>query len=99
MRYTCATTRHSRHFVASVNRLLVRGESVHQLERVIHTGPIRYYRGRRRDEKIMISGALTLLTNAVIAYNTWKLHQLIERWKKAGKSTLRMRHPLWLNTA
>ena len=47
----------------------------------------------------MISGALTLLTNAVIAYNTWKLHQLIERWKKAGKSTLRMRHTLWLNTA
>jgi hypothetical protein len=24
----------------------------------------------------MISGALTLLTNAVIAYNTWKLNQL-----------------------
>jgi hypothetical protein len=42
---------------------LVRGESVHQLERVIHAGPIRVDRGRRRDE---ISGALTLLTNAVI---------------------------------
>jgi hypothetical protein len=30
----------------------------------------------------MISGALTLLTNAVIAYNTWKLHQ---RWSAAEK--------------
>jgi hypothetical protein len=41
------------------------GESVHQLERVIHTGPIRSGRGRRREVKILISGALTLLTNAV----------------------------------
>src|ERR1700722_2970114 len=62
-------------FPRSGNRILGRGESVHQLERVIHSGPIRVDRGRRRDEKVMISGALTLLTNAVIAYNTWKLHQ------------------------
>ena len=32
----------------------------------------------------MISGALTLLTNAVIAYNTWKLHQVLERSREAG---------------
>jgi hypothetical protein len=73
-------------FRRSVNRVLVRGESVHQLERVIHAGPIRFDRGRRRDEKIMISGALTLLTNAVIAYNTWKLNQVLERRRQAGQS-------------
>jgi TnpA family transposase len=67
-------------FQRSVNRILVRGESVHQLERVIHAGPIRVDRGRRRDEKVMISGALTLLTNAVIANNTWNLHQVLERY-------------------
>jgi TnpA family transposase len=39
-------------FRRSINRLLDRGESVHQLERVIHTGPIRSDRGSRRDEKI-----------------------------------------------
>ena len=33
----------------------------------------------------MISGALTLLTNAVIAYNTWKLHQVIERRRQSGR--------------
>jgi hypothetical protein len=33
----------------------------------------------------MISGALTLLTNAVIAYNTWKLHQVLERSREAGQ--------------
>jgi hypothetical protein len=27
-----------------------------------------------------ISGALTLLINAVIAYSTWKLHQALERY-------------------
>jgi hypothetical protein len=32
----------------------------------------------------MISGALTLLTNAVIAYNT-KLHQVLERSREAGR--------------
>jgi hypothetical protein len=37
------------------------------------------------DEKVMISGALTLLTNAVIAYNTWKLHQVLERRREAGQ--------------
>jgi len=58
---------------------------VHQLERVIHAGPIRSDRGRRRDEKILISGALTLLTNAVIAYNTWKLHEVLERRRVAGR--------------
>jgi TnpA family transposase len=72
-------------FRRSVNRLLVRGESVHQLERVIHSGPIRSDRARRRDEKVLISGALTLLTNAVIAYNTWKLHQVLERRKESGR--------------
>jgi TnpA family transposase len=72
-------------FRRSVNRILVRGESVHQLERVIHAGPIRVDRGRRRDEKVMISGALTLLTNAVIPYNTWKLHQVLERSREAGQ--------------
>jgi TnpA family transposase len=75
-------------FRRSVNRLLDRGESVHQLARIIHTGPIRSDRGRRREEKILISGALTLLTNAVIAYNTWKLHQAIERRRAAGRDVL-----------
>jgi len=73
-------------FRRSVNRLLVRGESVHQLERAIHYGPIRADRGRRREELVLISGALTLPTNAVIAYNTWKLQEVIDRHRAAGRS-------------
>ena len=34
----------------------------------------------------MIGGALNLLTNAVIAYNTRKLHHVLERRRDAGKS-------------
>jgi len=59
---------------------------VHQLERAIHYGPIRADRGRRRDELVLISGALTLLTNAVIAYNSWKLQQLLDRRRTSGRS-------------
>jgi TnpA family transposase len=73
-------------FRRSVNRLLVRGESVHQLERAIHYGPIRADRGRRREELVLISGALTLLANAVIAYNTWKLNEVLERRRAAGRA-------------
>jgi hypothetical protein len=40
-------------------------------------------------EKVMISDALTLLTNAVIAYNTWKLHQVLERSRETGQSVPR----------
>jgi TnpA family transposase len=72
-------------FRRSVNRILVRGESIHQLERVIHAGPIRVDRGRRRDEKVMISGAPTLLTNALIAHNTWKLNHVLELSREAGR--------------
>jgi TnpA family transposase len=72
-------------FRRTINRLLVRGESVHELERVIHYGPIRADRGRRRDELVLISGALTLLTNAVIAFNTWKLNEALEKRKASGR--------------
>jgi TnpA family transposase len=72
-------------FRRTVNRLLVRGESVHQLERAIHYGPIRADRGRRREELVLISGALTLLTNAVIAFNTWKLHEVLDRRRTTGR--------------
>jgi Tn3 transposase DDE domain len=34
---------------------------------------------------VLISGAPTVLLKAVIAYNTWKLHQVIERRRAAAK--------------
>jgi hypothetical protein len=66
------------------SRSLARGESVHWLACIINNGPIRHDRGRRRDERIMICGALTWLRNAVLAYNAWKPHQVLERRKADG---------------
>ena len=80
-------------FRRSINRLLVRGESAHQLQRAIHYGPIRAHRGRRREELALISGALTLLTNAVVAYNTWKLNEVVEGRRRV---TVIHRKPLLL---
>lgn len=83
--YLCDYTAQA-NFRRSINRLLVRGESVHQLQRAIHYGPIRADRGRRREELALISGALTLLTNAVVAYNTWKLHEVVETRRTVGRA-------------
>ncbi|MCP5088443.1 MAG: transposase [Rhodobacteraceae bacterium] len=42
---------------------------MHTLQRAIHAGPISPRRGRTREQMAAISGALTLLTNIVIAWN------------------------------
>jgi hypothetical protein len=52
----------------------------------IRYGPIRVHRGRRREELSLISGALTVLTNAVITYNTWKLNEVIEARRLSGQA-------------
>lgn len=72
-------------FRREIHTLLNRGESVHQLQRAIHSGRIAPERGRRRDELKAISGAHVLLTNLVIAWNTQKLQDLLDRLKAGGQ--------------
>jgi Tn3 transposase DDE domain len=60
-------------------RVLERGESVHALQRQICTQPLPAKRGRRTEELIATSGALTLLTNCVMAWNTQRLQRAVER--------------------
>lgn len=64
---------------------LNRGESVHQLQRAIYTGKVAPERGRRRDEMLAISGALTLLTNLVIARNTQRMQATVDDWRRKGR--------------
>lgn len=59
-------------FRQEIQRLLSQIESMHTLQRAIHAGPISPRRGRTREQMAAISGALTLLTNIVIA---WNAHQ------------------------
>lgn len=72
-------------FRREIHTLLNRGESVHQLQRVIYSGKISAERGRRHDEMVAISGSLTLLTNIVIAWNTQRMQLTLDRWQRKGQ--------------
>ncbi|MEQ9152787.1 MAG: Tn3 family transposase [Parvibaculum sp.] len=66
-------------FRREVHRLLSQGESVHQLQRALMAGRIEARHGRTLTEAAAISGALTLLTNVVMAWNTNAMHRAIDR--------------------
>ena len=71
-------------FRREIHTLLARGESVHQLQRVVYTGKLPTERGRRRDEMKAVSGSHALLTNIVIAWNTTRMNDVVERLRKGG---------------
>lgn len=71
-------------FRREIHTLLSRGESVHQLQRAIHAGRVPHERGRRGDEMTAISGAHALLTNIVLAWNTHRMNDVVERLRKGG---------------
>jgi TnpA family transposase len=71
-------------FRRELHAVLNRGESVHQLQRCVYAGRIAPQRGRRRDELTAISGAHTLLTNLVIAWNTHHMQLTIDDLRKHG---------------
>lgn len=68
-----------------MHAVLNRGESVHQLQRTVYAGRIDPKRGRRRDELWAISGAHTLLTNIVIAWNTHRMQMAIDAMRKSRR--------------
>ena len=69
-----------RDFRRSVHQVLNRGESVHALQRQICAQALPARRGRRAEDLIATSGALTLVTNCVMAWNTLKLQRALERF-------------------
>lgn len=69
---------------AEIRALLNRGETVHTLQRCIHFGSIDAARGRRQREMVAISGAHALLTNLVIAWNTWKMNEIVPVLRSRG---------------
>ena len=76
-------------FRRELQRVLNQGESMHELQRAIHNGPIRARHGRSREELTAISGALTLLTNIVMAWNTAQIQRVADaRWGARGSSAL-----------
>ena len=57
--------------------LLNQGEAIHSLQRVIHDGTITAKRGRSNEQMVAISGALTLLTNIILASNTRQIQTYV----------------------
>jgi TnpA family transposase len=66
-------------FRAEILSLLNQGESVHGLERAIHTGSIGAKRGRTPEQLAAISGALSLLANIVMAWNTQQMQAVVRQ--------------------
>lgn len=73
-----------RDFRRSVHQVLNRGESVHALQRQICAQALPARRGRRAEELIATSGALTLVTNCVMAWNTLRLQRALERFTETS---------------
>jgi TnpA family transposase len=66
-------------FRAEILDLLNQGEAVHSLQRAIHNRMITAKHGRTMEELSTISGALTLLANIVMAWNTHRLQAMIDQ--------------------
>jgi Tn3 transposase DDE domain len=64
--------------------VLNRSESVHTLQRAIHSGEIPHDRGRRPQEMHAISGSLALLTNLVIGWTSLQTQTALAALKSRG---------------
>jgi TnpA family transposase len=71
--------------------LLNQGEAVHSLQRAIHHGLIPAKRGRTTEQLAAITGALSLLANIVMAWNTHRLQGVLDRAPAAYPDTVSSR--------
>jgi TnpA family transposase len=63
-------------FQRSIGRLLTQGEAVHTLQRAINPRPVSAKAGRTQRELGAISNAMSLLTNIIIAWNTFAFDEV-----------------------
>jgi hypothetical protein len=66
-------------FRSEILDLLNQGESVHSLERAIHTGGIGAKRGRTPEQMAAISGALLLLANILMVGNIQRMQAFVQQ--------------------
>ena len=62
-------------FRTAILKLLNQGESVHFMERAIHNGDLGPKRGRTDDQLAAISGALSLIANILMTWNTLHIEE------------------------
>jgi TnpA family transposase len=61
----------------TVNRILVHGEALHNLQRAIYAGSFSKPRGQREEELFAASGTLTLITNLCLAWTANRMQEEI----------------------
>ena len=66
-------------------RALNHNERTHSLQRQIRRDGADSRRGRRTEELIAQSGALALVTNLVMAWNTHQMQATLDRWRAQGR--------------
>jgi TnpA family transposase len=71
-------------FRGELQHALNRGEAVHNVQRAIHQGKIPVELTRHRHSMMAVSSALTLLTNAVMAWNTQHMQSALDTIEKLG---------------
>lgn len=65
-------------FQTEILDLLDQGEAVHSPQRAIHNGVITARHGRTTEQRGAITGALALIANIVMAWNTHRVQAAIE---------------------
>ncbi len=65
-------------FRVEILDLLNQGEAVHSLQRAIHNGMITAKHGRTTEQLGAISGALSLLANIIMTWNTHSLQDMVD---------------------
>ncbi len=75
-------------FRAEVRHALNRGESTHTLQRAIHAGKVPAQLSKRHESLAAVSSALSLLSNAVMAWNASHMQTALERIRQAGGTPL-----------
>ena len=66
-------------FRRELRHALNRGEAVHVLYRAVHTGKIPTELAKRQESMAAVSSSLSLLTNALMAWNTMHMQTAVER--------------------
>jgi len=73
-------------FRRELHHALNRGEAVHTVQRAIHQGKIALELARQPHSLVAVSSALTLLTNAVMAWNTMHMQHALETIERLGQA-------------
>lgn len=68
----------SESFRRGINRILVHGEAVHQLQRALCRGSFSKPRGGREGELTALSGSLTLLSNLCLTWTAYRMQMVLD---------------------